>query len=334
MKKTFIIAEIGVNHNGDVKTAQKLVDAAVDAGVDAVKFQTFKSELVISQNAPKAEYQKKATGENESQLEMVRKLELDENAHKELLQYCQKKGVVFLSTPFDFDSIDLLDSLGLEIFKIPSGEITNLPYLRKIGTLKKKIILSTGMSDLKEVNKALDILMKAGTSLVNISVLHCNTEYPTPFCDVNLQAMVMMKKKFGMKVGYSDHTLGIEVPIAAVALGAEIIEKHITLDRKMEGPDHRASLEPQEFKQMVQAIRSIEQSLGDGEKKPSCSEKKNIFIARRSIVASSPISKGDVFCEKNITVKRPAAGLSPMKWDKVLGSKAKRDFGQDEMIEL
>lgn len=332
--KTFIIAEAGVNHNGSVKIAKKMIDAASEAGVDATKFQTFRAEKVISKFAQKAEYQKEAGDEKESQLEMAKKLELDINAHKELISYCKKKGLLFLSSAFDLESIDLLNRLGIKIFKIPSGEITNLPYLRKIGSLKKKVILSTGMSNLLEIKKALDTLIKAGLKRENITVLHCNTAYPTPIKDVNLTAMLTIKEAFKVNVGYSDHTSGIEVPIAAVALGATVIEKHFTINRDMKGPDHKASLEPGELKTMVEVIRNIERALGNGIKKPTPSELKNKPMARKSIVAAKDIKKGQVFTEDNIAVKRPGTGLSPMEWDKVVGQIAKRDFGKDVIIEL
>ena len=332
-KKTFIIAEAGVNHNGSLELARKLIDVAAEAGADAVKFQTFKAEKIISKYAQKAEYQKRSTDASESQLDMVRKLEMDEAAHKELLAYSRSRGVQFLSSPFDLESIDLLNDLGLEIFKIPSGEITNLPYLRKIGALKKEVILSTGMADLGEIEDALDVLIKAGTVLENITVLHCNTEYPTPFEDVNLRAMLTIRAAFpGVQVGYSDHTLGIEVPIAAVAMGATVIEKHFTLNKNMEGPDHKASLEPDELKAMVQAIRNIEKALGNGIKKPSPSELKNKPVARKSIVAAKDIKEGEKFTEENLTAKRPGTGISPMRWDEVIGRKAGRDYNIDELI--
>lgn len=332
MPKVFIIAEAGVNHNGSLNTAKKLVDVAVNAGADAVKFQTFNAELVVSKYAPKAGYQKVATGKDESQLEMIKKLELDFNAHKELLRYCLKKKIIFISSPFDLESIDLLNKLGLKIIKVPSGEITNLPYLRKVGALKKKIILSTGMSKFMEVKQAVDILVKSGTKKKDIAVLHCNTEYPTPMRDVNLKAMQTIGNKLGVAIGYSDHTLGKEVSLAAVAMGAAVIEKHFTLDRNMSGPDHRASLEPAEFSDMVKMIRNIESAFGTGEKKLTISEKKNLAIARKSIFAASPIKKGEKFTEKNITVKRPGLGLSPMMWDVVIGKRARRDFKAEELI--
>jgi N,N'-diacetyllegionaminate synthase len=330
----FIIAEAGVNHNGSLELAKKLIDSAVGAGADAVKFQTFKAENVISKYAPKAEYQKQTTKQEESQLLMVKKLELSYDDFKELKAYCDSKGIMFLSSPFDFESIDFLNELGLEIFKIPSGEITNLPYLERIGRLKKKVILSTGMADLGEIEDALDVLISSGTKKDNITVLHCNTEYPTPFEDVNLKAMITIKEAFNVKVGYSDHTPGIEIPIAAVTLGATIIEKHFTLDRKLPGPDHRASLEPDDLKVMVRAIKNIEKALGNGIKKPSPSEIKNMPIARKGIVANRKIKKGEFFTEENITVKRPGTGISPMRWYEVLGKVAPRDFEEDESIEL
>ena len=333
-KKVFVIAEAGVNHNGDIRTAKKMIDAAVKAGADAVKFQTFVPEDLVSKKAPKADYQKSTTDAGESQLEMLKKLSLNADVHKELIEHCRKRKIQFLSTPFDMDSVNLLSSLGLDIFKVPSGEITNLPYLKKIGSLKKKIIMSTGMSDMKEIGRAMKILVEAGASKEDITLLHCNTEYPTPFEDVNLLAMVSIRKKFGVKVGYSDHTPGIEAPIAAVALGAVVIEKHFTLDKNAEGPDHRASLEPKELEAMVTAIRNTEKAIGNGIKKPSPSEMKNIVIARKSIVASRAIRKGDVFTTDNITAKRPGTGISPMKWHKVVGKKAKKNFSIDEIIEI
>jgi N,N'-diacetyllegionaminate synthase len=334
-KKTFIIAEAGVNHNGSVETAMKMVDVAVAAEADAVKFQTFKAEKIIAVDAPKARYQKETTGSAESQLEMVKKLELDGPAHERLIRYCRDEGILFLSSPFDLDSIDVLDRLGMQIFKIPSGEITNLPYLRKIGALKKELIMSTGMSDLGEIEDALMVLAKAGTVPEDIVVLHCNTEYPTPFEDVNLSAMSTIRAAFpGIQVGYSDHTPGIEAPIAAVALGASVIEKHFTLDRNMEGPDHKASLEPEELKEMVAAIRNIENALGNGIKKPSESELKNKPIVRKSIVAAKSILKGDIFTESNLTVKRPGTGISPMWWDWIIGRTAGKDYETDDIVNV
>lgn len=332
MNKVFVIAEAGVNHNGDINIAKKLVDVAVEAKVDAVKFQTFRAESLVCKNAQKAEYQMETTDKKETQFDMLKKLELTLDMHKELIEYCKQKNVAFLSTPFDLESIDLLEQLGMEVYKIPSGEITNLPYLRKIGKLGKKVILSTGMSTIQEVQDAVKVLKDSGSE--DISVLHCNTQYPTPMEDVNLNVMQTMREALKVPVGYSDHTQGIEVPIAATALGATVIEKHFTLDRNMEGPDHKASLEPEELKQMVQAIRNVEKALGKKEKTPTASEKDNIPIVRKSIVAKIPIKKGENFCESNITTKRPGTGLSPMLWDKVIGQKANRDFRADEMIEL
>ncbi len=332
MSKTFIIAEAGVNHNGSLELAFKLIDAAKEAGADAVKFQSFKADKLVSKKADKAEYRKQTTDTSESQYEMIKKLELSIDEHKKLIEYCNKIGIQFLSSPFDLDSIDLLNELGLEIFKIPSGEIINLPYLRKIGKLNKNVILSTGMADLGEIEDALDVLIDNGTDKNNITVLHCNTEYPTPFEDVNLRAMVTIKNSFGVKVGYSDHTNGIEIPIAAVALGAEVIEKHFTLDRNMKGPDHKASLEPNELKQMVSAIRNIEKALGSGIKKPSQSELKNKPIVRKSLVAIKEIKKGEKFTEEIIGIKRPGTGISPMRWDEIIGSVAQKDYAEDELI--
>lgn len=332
MDSVYIIAEAGVNHNGDVDIAKQLVDAAAEAGVDAVKFQTFKTENLVCKDAKKAEYQTETTDKTESQFDMLKKLELTLDMHRELIDYCKKKKVTFLSTPFDMESIDLLEQLGMEVYKIPSGEITNLPYLRKIGSLGKKVILSTGMSTIQEVQDAVKVLRESGGE--DISVLHCNTQYPTPMEDVNLNVIQTMREALGVPVGYSDHTQGIEVPIAATALGATIIEKHFTLDRGMEGPDHKASLEPEELKRMVQAIRNIERALGKKEKIPTESEKDNIPIVRKSIVAKVQIKEGEIFRESNITTKRPGTGLSPMLWDKVIGQKASRDFQADEMIEI
>ena len=332
MNKVFIIAEAGVNHNGSIERAKKLINVAVEANVDAVKFQTFKTELCISKNAQKADYQKQTTDVSESQFDMIKKLELDIEAHKELIAYCQVKNIMFLSTPFDHESINLLSDLGLDIFKIPSGEITNLPYLRHIGSLGKKVVLSTGMSNLKEVGDALNILINAGTSKDNITVLHANTMYPTPMEDVNLNAMSTIQNEFGIAIGYSDHTLGIEVDIAAVAMGASVIEKHFTLDKTMDGPDHKASLEPKELKAMVSAIRNIEKALGSSEKKPSPSESVNIDIVRKSIVANQDIKEGDFLTDKNIAVKRPGNGISPMKWDNIINSIATKTYKADDFI--
>lgn len=328
----FIIAEAGVNHNGSLELAKKLIDAAVDAKADAVKFQTFKTENLVSKNAQKADYQKQTTQADESQFDMIKKLELDINAHNILIEYCKQKNILFLSTPFDHDSIELLNNLGLKIFKIPSGEITNLPYLRHIGALNKKVILSTGMSNMDEIKEALNVLIQAGTQKKNITVLHANTEYPTPMSDVNLKAMLSIANTFNVAYGYSDHTLGIEVDIAAVALGATCIEKHFTMDKTMEGPDHQASLEPLELKAMIKAIRNIELALGDGVKAPSKSEQKNITVVRKSIVAKKEIKKGEIFTSDNLTIKRPGTGISPMKWDDILGTIAQQDYTKDELL--
>ncbi|APC97621.1 N-acetylneuraminate synthase [Francisella frigiditurris] len=333
MRDVFIIAEAGVNHNGSIELAKKLIDVAVDSGANAVKFQTFKATNLVSKNAQKAKYQKENINDgDDSQYNMLKKLELDVDTHKELISYCKQKKIMFLSTPFDHDSIELLNKLGLAIFKIPSGEITNLPYLRHIGSLNKKIVLSTGMADIGEIEDALDILIAAGTKKENIIVLHANTMYPTPMEDVNLKAMVTIGSAFDIKYGYSDHTLGIEVDIAAVAMGASCIEKHFTLDKSMEGPDHKASLEPDELKAMVRAIRNIELALGSSVKKPSKSETSNIAVARKSIVAKKEIKKGDILTEENITIKRPGNGINPMRWDEVLGSVAMKDYEKDDLI--
>lgn len=332
MNKIFIIAEGGVNHNGDIQTAKKLVDAAVVAKADAVKFQTFKAETLVCRQAPKAAYQLTTTDAGESQFDMLKKLELTPDMHRELISYCHKKNIMFLSTPFDLDSLHYLVDCGLAIIKIPSGEITNYPLLREAAKSGKRIILSSGMSTLDEVREAVAVLKENGSA--DITVLHCNTEYPTPFSDVNLCAMRTIKEEIGVPVGYSDHTQGIEAAVAAAALGAEIIEKHFTLDKNMEGPDHKASLEPDELTEMVRAIRHIEQALGDGEKKPSESEKKNMSVARKSIVAGRGIKAGERFSEENLAAKRPGTGVSPMLWNQVIGRKAKRDFAADEMIEL
>lgn len=332
MGKVFIIAEAGVNHNGDISTAKKLIDAACDAGADAVKFQTFKAENLVCKTAEKAEYQLETTDSTETQYDMLKKLELTRQMHEELMQYCNEKKIMFLSTPFDRESISLLSDLGIKIFKIPSGEITNLPYLREIAKQQKKIILSTGMSNMDEVKAAVVVLRENGAK--DITLLHCNTQYPTPMTDVNLLAMVKMRDELGLPVGYSDHTQGIEIPIAAAALGAAVIEKHFTLDRNMEGPDHKASLEPKELKQMVEGIRNVESALGNGIKQMSKSEKSNIDIVRKSIVAAVKIEKGEKFTETNLTTKRPGTGINPMRWDEIIGTTADRDYETDEMIQV
>lgn len=332
--KTLIIAEAGVNHNGDLALARQLIDAAVDAGVDLIKFQTFNADRLVTTQAKKADYQNQNTDAGESQHTMIRRLELTRGMHEALIAHCKSRGIQFFSTGFDVESIDMLLELGLDSFKIPSGEITNLPYLRHVGRYSKPVMLSTGMSTLGEIEAALDVLEQAGTPRNRITVLHCNTEYPTPMADVNLRAMLTIRDAFGVAVGYSDHTSGIEVAIAAVALGATVIEKHFTLDRNLPGPDHKASLEPRELKAMVAAIRNIEQALGDGIKRPSASEAKNKPIVRKSLVAACAIRAGEVFGEINLAVKRPGMGISPMRWDEVMGRKASRDFAVDELIEL
>lgn len=335
MKHVLIIAEAGVNHNGSLDIAKQLIDKAVEAGVDIIKFQTFKSEKLVSKAAKQAEYQQRNIGKkDESQLAMLKKLELSPSAHEELMDYCREKGIRFFSTAFDMDSIEYLHSLNLGLWKIPSGEITNYPYLRKIAQYHEPIILSTGMCELSDIEATLKVLVGFGVKKEQITILHCNTEYPTPYSDVNLRAMLEIRDRFGVQVGYSDHTQGIEVPIAAVALGASVIEKHFTLDKNMEGPDHKASLEPDELKAMVCAIRNVEQTLGSGHKTISESESKNIEIARKSIVAACPIKKGELFTEENLTVKRPGNGISPMRWSEVIGKTAAKDFEEEEMIVL
>lgn len=328
----YIIAEAGVNHNGSLELAKKLVDAAAEAGADAVKFQTFVPENLVSRYAEKADYQKATTDKAESQIDMLRKVVLKKEWHQVLIGYAEAKGIQFISTPFDLESIDFLATLDLPLYKIPSGEITNLPYLEKIGKLGKPVILSTGMSDMDEVRTAVGILKKNGCP--KVSVLHCNTQYPTPFEDVNLAVMNSLREELDLEIGYSDHTLGIEVPIAAVAMGATIIEKHFTLDKTMEGPDHKASLEPDELIAMVRSIRNIEKAIGNGDKRVTESEQGNKGIVRKSIVAKRDIKKGDVLSDSNITVKRPGTGISPMRWYEVIGKTAIRDFMEDELIEL
>ena len=332
--KTLIIAEAGVNHNGDLEIARTLIDVAADADVDLIKFQTFSADRLVTRSAAKADYQSRTCASGESQYEMLHRLELTRESHEKLISHCKIKGIGFFSTGFDLQSVDMLAELGINRFKIPSGEITNLPYLRHIGHFGSPIILSTGMATLGEIEAALDVLERAGTSRDLITVLHCNTEYPTPMADVNLRAMLTIRDAFRVSVGYSDHTLGIEVPIAAVALGATVIEKHFTLDRNLPGPDQKASIEPIELKTMVTAIRNIERALGDGVKRPSSSEATNKPIVRKSIVARKLIRAEEIFTENNLTVKRPGTGISPMRWDEVLFKKAKRDFLLDELIEL
>lgn len=328
----YIIAEAGVNHNGSMELARKMVEKAKWAGADCIKFQTFISKNLVSHNAKKAEYQKQNTGNDDSQLQMLQKLELSFENFRELKDYCQEVGIDFLSTPFDFESLDFLNELGVPFWKIPSGEVTNYPYLVRIAKTKRPVVMSTGMCDLEEIEAAIEVLKDNGTE--DLQLLHCNTEYPTPFEDVNLYAMKNMEEHFGYKTGYSDHTKGIEVPIAAAASGACIVEKHFTLDKTMDGPDHVASLDPIELKEMVSAIRNIEQALGAKEKIVTPSEKKNREIARKSIVAGRAILKGEKFTEENLTVKRPGNGISPMRWNEVLGKEAIKDFNEDELIEL
>ncbi|MBU3601773.1 N-acetylneuraminate synthase [Polynucleobacter sp. AM-25C3] len=332
--KTLIIAEAGVNHNGDIGLAKQLIDVAAEAGADMVKFQTFNANRQVTRTAKKADYQSQATDSAESQHEMLSRLELTEAMHLELIAHCEIRNIGFLSTGFDIESIDLLSNLGQECFKVPSGEITNLPYLRHIGQLGKIIILSTGMSTLGDIEAAIDVLESAGTPRIKITVLHCTTEYPTPMAEVNLRAMQSIHTAFGTAVGYSDHTQGMEVAIAAVAMGAVVIEKHFTLDRNLPGPDHQASLEPEELNAMVAAIRNIEVALGDGIKRLTPSEARNKSVVRKSIVASRDIKAGEQFTAENIATKRPGMGISPMRWDEVLGKSAKRDFLSDESIEL
>lgn len=333
---TIIIAEAGVNHNGSLEMAKQLVDKAVEAGVDYIKFQTFKTSKLVTKSAKQAEYQQRNIGSQEdSQYQMLKQLEFSPDEYDILVNYCEERGIKFFSTAFDFDSIDYLHTLNLGLWKIPSGEVTNYPFLKRIAAYNEPTILSTGMCDIQDVRAAVDALYKNGLCKENLILLHCNTEYPTPFEDVNLKAMDALRKEFGVEVGYSDHTKGIEVPIAAVALGATVIEKHFTLDRTLPGPDHKASLEPDELKAMVSAIRNIEKAVGgDGTKHVSESERKNIAIARKSIVAACDIKAGEIFTEENLTVKRPGSGISPMRWEEVLGLKAKKDFNEDELIEL
>jgi N,N'-diacetyllegionaminate synthase len=332
--KTLIIAEAGVNHNGSLNRALELVDIAAEAGADFVKFQTFITENIITRTAEKAEYQKEYTRVDQTQYDMIKKLELDKSAHELLIDHCDSKGISFLSTAFDHDSIDLLNDLGIRLYKIPSGEITNLPYLRHIGRMGKPIIMSTGMSNLDEVKAALDVLLSAGALKDDITLLHCNTEYPTPMADVNLLAMLTLRDELGLAVGYSDHTRGIEVSTAATALKATVIEKHFTLDRDLPGPDHAASLEPHELSQMIKAIRNIEEALGNGVKRPSESEQKNISIVRKSIVAKRQIKIGEALSELNICVKRPGIGISPMRWDELIGSISPHSYEKDELIKI
>lgn len=329
MSKVVVIAEAGVNHNGSYALACRLVDAAKESGADFIKFQTFHSENMVSKFARKADYQVKETGVD-TQLNMLKHLELSKSEFIQIKHYCETKDIRFLSTPFDIESIAFLDQLDMPFWKIPSGEITNYPYLVAIAKTGKPVVMSTGMCELHEIADAMQVLKENGAGVIKL--LHCNTEYPTPYEDVNLRAMTTLKNEFGCEIGYSDHTQGIEVPLAAVALGATIIEKHFTLDRNMEGPDHKASLEPDELKQMIASIRIVEQAMGSEIKKPSQSERKNISVARKSIVASTNIKKGEIFTEKNITTKRPGNGISPMRWTEILGQAAIKDFQEDELI--
>lgn len=329
----YFIAEAGVNHNGSYELACRLVDAAKAAGADCVKFQTFRAEEITSVHAEKAAYQKANTENGGStQLEMLKQLELTKDEFKALKAHCLKTGIDFLSTPFDLESISFLETLGVPFWKIPSGEVTNLPYLLAIARTRKPVVMSTGMCELDEIRAAVEVLTGNGTP--DITLLQCNTEYPTPYEDVNLRAMQTLQREFGLKVGYSDHTMGIEVPIAAVSMGAAVIEKHFTLDRSMKGPDHKASLEPDELSVMVRCIRNVERALGDGVKTASVSERRNLGIVRKSIVAQRAISQGEPLTERNLTTKRPGTGLSPMRWFEVLGTPAKRDFDKDELIEV
>lgn len=331
--KTLIIAEAGVNHNGDMNLAKKLIDIAAYAGADLVKFQTFIADRLVTSGAAKADYQVLTTDSNESQQDMLRKLELSKSMHHELINHCASQKIGFLSTGFDIESIDMLVELGQDLFKIPSGEITNLPYLRYIGKLKKNVILSTGMSNMNEIEGAINALENSGTHRSEVTVLHCTTAYPAPMSDVNLRAMQSIRDEFGVAVGYSDHTLGIEIPIAAVALGATVIEKHFTTDRSQPGPDHKASLEPLELKSMIDGIRAVELALGDGNKRVMPSEISNLAIARKSIVASQQIYPGEIFTEQNLTAKRPGTGISPMEWNKLIGTVANRLYFTDELID-
>ena len=334
MKKVIIIAEAGVNHNGDLECAKKMIETAAEAGADIVKFQTFKAGKLATRFAEKADYQKRTTNLKDNQLTMLKKLELKKTDHQVLIRHCKKNNIQFLSTAFDLESLHFLNLLRLPFFKIPSGEITNYPYLRQIAGYHKPVVLSTGMSTIGEIDDALNVLISFGLQRKKITILHCNTEYPTPYSDVNLLAMTSIGKIFGVNVGYSDHTQGIEIPVAAVVLGATVIEKHFTLDKNMEGPDHKASLEPRELYAMVHMIRNIEQAMGDGIKRPMSSEIKNKAIARKSIVAGQIIKKGQLFTEKNLSAKRPGDGISPMQWNTVIGEKASRDFDKDELIVL
>lgn len=332
-RKVIVIAEAGVNHNGDVVLAERLVDAAVAAGADFVKFQTFSADRLVTQKAKKADYQRETTGSAESQYEMLRRLELGQDVHFRLAEYCASKGIGFLSTAFDEQNLDFLVSLGIPLVKVPSGEITNLPYLRRVAHYAKPVVLSTGMATMGEIDDALTVLETGGVNRSQVTVLHCTTEYPAAMADVNLRAMQTIGDTFGVAIGYSDHTLGIEVPIAATAMGATIIEKHFTLDKTLPGPDHRASLEPQELAAMIAAIRNVELSLGDGVKEPRPVEERNKLVARKSLVSAAPIRCGELFSPENLCVKRPGTGVSPMLWDSYIGKPAGRDYVEDELID-
>ena len=334
MRKTIIIAEAGVNHNGDLETAKRLIEVAAKAGADYVKFQTFTASELVTENANRAVYQIKNSNIDESQFQMIQRLELKREYHKLLIDYSKICGIKFLSTAFDINSLDFLDSLGVDLFKIPSGEITNYPYLKAVASYRKKIILSTGMSTLADVENAISILLNFGSRREDITILHCTTEYPAPIDEVNLLVMNTLKTSFGVEVGYSDHTMGIVIPISAVSLGASVIEKHFTLDRNMEGPDHKASLEPDELISMIESIRLVEQALGDGIKRVTQSEKRNINIARKSLVANKKINKGDIFTSLNVSIKRPGSGISPMRYDEIIGRIAIKDFDLNDLIEI
>jgi len=333
-EKVFVIAEAGVNHNGDPDMARRLIDSAAAIGCDAVKFQTFRADALAARSAKMAEYQKANTGAEESQYQMLKRLELSYDVQKGLLDHAKRQGIQFFSTAFDFESVDFLRRLDIPLWKIPSGEITNYPYLAEIAAIGKPILLSTGMATIAEIDAAMRVLTQHGADRGRVCILHCNTEYPTPWQDVNLRAMANLGHAFGTAFGYSDHTQGIEIPIAATALGASVLEKHFTLDRSLPGPDHAASLEPNELKAMAGAIRNVERAMGDGVKRPSASEEKNRPIARKSLVAARPIRAGEVFSQENVTVKRPGTGLSPMRWNEVMGRRALRDFAFEELIEL
>lgn len=332
--RTLIVAEAGVNHNGDLRVAHRLIDVAADAGADRIKFQTFSADLLVTASAGKAGYQERSTGKEESQHAMLRRLELSRAMHLELIEHCKSRGIGFFSTGFDLSSVRFLAELGADCFKIPSGEVTNLPYLRLVGSYGRRVILSTGMCTLGEIEAVLEVLETSGTPRARITVLHCTTEYPAPIEEVNLRAMLTIRDAFGVAVGYSDHTPGIEVSLAAVALGASVIEKHFTVDRSLPGPDHRASLEPEELAALVRGVRNIERALGSAQKRPTASEAANMSVARKSLVAACAIRTGEPFTQANITVKRPGSGLSPMSWDQVIGRRAPRDFDADELIEI